>query len=1072
MTIHKVPYHPRNLKCFQAKRIEREDRAKNRYKFPGSLVVPSVYVIGRLYYHICEIKMRWSSFQTFVIGGLLYVISPRCVAKSDEVEYGESAVSFHIEHNVPRESERDFSVRSRVDINLKDPNSKVSILQLSSSLEGKQVGKLQNMLIASELYTIRARSDPSDPSSPYVYTSIPLCMLASTNFREDLSFHLTKDKNLLAMEYRTYTPLSNCATNGNIIPSDFAFTSYGFALKPSPGPEIPTDTIFARDRSVPPGVVVEPTKDEQKKAAEENPSILRKYWYIILPILVFTLFGAEAPQPSPATATASAQATGQQRPTESSSLAEMETNNTMETFVNRGDVIRNLEETLGSNDFRLRVKMLNERVFSVTTAPETTVLRFRSQVARVTQVPSHLQRLIYRGKLLKDDKSLLHYEVQNGHTVHLVARVVTASPSTMEADRNQMRIRHENLESDQVVWQFLSQMEQEATGNTENDVGNERNVLSTERIMSTSTTTPAVARESQNPNGAALNLAMLTERLAQAESEPSDNQLNYRRRTNGISARRWRTLAANNLERDSQASSNNVQNLDYLMQGIMTLRTILSTAGSTSTESQTPSQSQFFIGQWFDVRDTVNQWMEGTVLDITDTQVLIHYHGWPSRWDEWIDRNSDRLASFRTRTTHNSSRILCPVSTTRFANAPSIGATGVGRIMSELRDVMRQTLPHIEELAHLFEGQPPSNVDASMETAFSQGPASSDRQREISSLAHLLAPAFDRLGRVLVDLSLQLEPLYSPLVQNRNASTLLSAGASAWMDAANETTMNGTAQPLNPSDSIHSQDSLLRFRDLIRTSLVSDTDIRTRPGIDVHIHAIVTPSSLASLAALARSSERQMSAQTGASTAQSPLSTLLPSSDAQIFRPINSRDGHSLLNDIDDGSAFLDSSRTPLLDGYDRQTDSIGSEIPNLEVGAMAWGNRSLAASDQDFDESIGDRGGIGIIPEIQEARDGESTEEVSFESRQGLSRFPTLLEVLRRTLRSVHDNDANNQQHSQIETPSNPIERVNEDNGEEGSIEEEDLSFFQRIGLTSRRSSRSNRDMEEQNLTDLDLLD
>lgn len=33
-------------------------------------------------------------------------------------------------------------------------------------------------------------------------------------------------------------------------------------------------------------------------------------------------------------------------------------------------------------------------------------------------------------------------------------------------------------------------------------------------------------------------------------------------------------------------------------------------------------------------------------------QVLIHYNGWPNRWDEWMDCSSPRIAPFRTRTLH------------------------------------------------------------------------------------------------------------------------------------------------------------------------------------------------------------------------------------------------------------------------------------------------------------------------------------------------------------------------------------------------------------------------------------
>lgn len=61
---------------------------------------------------------------------------------------------------------------------------------------------------------------------------------------------------------------------------------------------------------------------------------------------------------------------------------------------------------------------------------------------------------------------------------------------------------------------------------------------------------------------------------------------------------------------------------------------------------------QFFkrklkIGQWVDVKDTIDQWLEAQVIDIKDNRVYIHYNGWGTRWDEWIDMDSDRIMPFR-----------------------------------------------------------------------------------------------------------------------------------------------------------------------------------------------------------------------------------------------------------------------------------------------------------------------------------------------------------------------------------------------------------------------------------------
>jgi hypothetical protein len=39
-----------------------------------------------------------------------------------------------------------------------------------------------------------------------------------------------------------------------------------------------------------------------------------------------------------------------------------------------------------------------------------------------TSIPEDRQRLIYRGRVLEDDQSLDAYNVEDGHTIHMVAR--------------------------------------------------------------------------------------------------------------------------------------------------------------------------------------------------------------------------------------------------------------------------------------------------------------------------------------------------------------------------------------------------------------------------------------------------------------------------------------------------------------------------------------------------------------------------------------------------------------------------------------------------------------------------
>jgi hypothetical protein len=58
----------------------------------------------------------------------------------------------------------------------------------------------------------------------------------------------------------------------------------------------------------------------------------------------------------------------------------------------------------------------------------------------------------------------------------------------------------------------------------------------------------------------------------------------------------------------------------------------------------------YVLGQWIDVRDTTGQWLEAQIAKTQATDIYVHYNGWGSRWDEWLPKGSDRVATFRTHT--------------------------------------------------------------------------------------------------------------------------------------------------------------------------------------------------------------------------------------------------------------------------------------------------------------------------------------------------------------------------------------------------------------------------------------
>ncbi|KAJ7967077.1 Ubiquitin domain-containing protein [Quillaja saponaria] len=87
----------------------------------------------------------------------------------------------------------------------------------------------------------------------------------------------------------------------------------------------------------------------------------------------------------------------------------------------------------------VNIRLTNGSKFTVRTNLETTVGAFKLVVAQNSDVPAGQQRLIYKGRILKDDQTLLSYGIQEDHTVHLVKGLdpaAQAPPATTASSEN------------------------------------------------------------------------------------------------------------------------------------------------------------------------------------------------------------------------------------------------------------------------------------------------------------------------------------------------------------------------------------------------------------------------------------------------------------------------------------------------------------------------------------------------------------------------------------------------------------------------------------------------------------
>ncbi|KAI3447890.1 hypothetical protein Pfo_004555 [Paulownia fortunei] len=74
----------------------------------------------------------------------------------------------------------------------------------------------------------------------------------------------------------------------------------------------------------------------------------------------------------------------------------------------------------GDEQVNVNIRCSNGSKFSVKTSLDSTVGEFKGVLAQNCDVPGEQQRLIYKGRILKDDQTLVSYGLQADHTVHMV----------------------------------------------------------------------------------------------------------------------------------------------------------------------------------------------------------------------------------------------------------------------------------------------------------------------------------------------------------------------------------------------------------------------------------------------------------------------------------------------------------------------------------------------------------------------------------------------------------------------------------------------------------------------------
>ncbi|KAI8980627.1 hypothetical protein BD414DRAFT_492803 [Trametes punicea] len=95
-------------------------------------------------------------------------------------------------------------------------------------------------------------------------------------------------------------------------------------------------------------------------------------------------------------------------------------------------------ESSSPPEISINVKGPSELKLQITISTDKTVTELKQAIAEKSDVPADRQRLIYSGRVLKDEDALSTYKIQSGHTIHMVKGAARASPSAQSSTPQQL----------------------------------------------------------------------------------------------------------------------------------------------------------------------------------------------------------------------------------------------------------------------------------------------------------------------------------------------------------------------------------------------------------------------------------------------------------------------------------------------------------------------------------------------------------------------------------------------------------------------------------------------------------
>lgn len=209
---------------------------------------------------------------------------------SADIPDGDS-VNVDIEHDLTGT----FTLRGRYAVPLRAGSGKQLPGFDNAVSSAGDLESFKKLLATNGYYRVRVRNTVADGNQSYFATAaIPACKLQSSGFKEDLSIHLDRNNVVVGLSYSSPIIALPRPCDPALVKSTITFHTRVKHIDTMLAQSLPVTTPGAKPPTLQ-NVKLDIDKDATG-AAQPQQSFLRKYWYIVLVMIIYMFLGKEEPK--------------------------------------------------------------------------------------------------------------------------------------------------------------------------------------------------------------------------------------------------------------------------------------------------------------------------------------------------------------------------------------------------------------------------------------------------------------------------------------------------------------------------------------------------------------------------------------------------------------------------------------------------------------------------------------------------------------------------------------------------------------------------------------------------------